>query len=72
MSRDKRESNAERRGVTRSGRRQTDPVPRCPSCGLPLVTAAHGSDTACNAALRGEIDSLRKGLDRGKGNRGKA
>jgi len=70
MSRDKRESNAERRAVTRSGRRQPDPVPRCPSCGLPVVTAAHGSDRACNAALRGEIDSLRKGLDRGKRNRG--
>ena len=72
MSRDKRESNADRRAVTRSGRRQTDPVPRCPSCGLPVVTGAHGSDRACNAALRGEIDSLRKGLDRGKRNRGEA
>lgn len=52
VPRDKRESNAERRAVTRTGRRQTDPVPRCPSCGLPVVTGPHASDSACKLALQ--------------------
>ena len=44
----------ERRKITRAGRRDTDPVPICPSCGLPAANR-HGSDAECVAALRLEV-----------------
>ena len=42
---------SDRRSAPRSGRRGTDPVPTCPSCGLP-IQYPHGSDADCIVALR--------------------
>ena len=49
----------ERRKITRAGRRDTDPVPICPSCGLPVPGNPHGSDADCVAALRRELSRIR-------------
>ena len=40
--------------MTRSGRRDSDPAPTCPSCGL-ATERPHGSDADCIEALRAEI-----------------
>ena len=44
----------DRRAQTRNGRREFDPDPTCPSCGL-RIERPHGSDADCIAALRSEI-----------------
>jgi len=49
----------ERRRITRAGRRNGDPVPICPSCGLPVAADPHGSDADCVAALRRELSRVR-------------
>ena len=49
----------ERRKITRAGRRDVDPVPTCPSCGLPVAANPHGSDAECVAALRRELTRIR-------------
>ena len=49
-----REIAKDRRHVTRSGRREGDPKPLCPFCGL-AVKLPHGSDADCIAALKEEI-----------------
>ena len=56
-----RATEEDRRVGTRDGRRETDPNPTCPSCGLP-VKSPHGSDSDCIAALKEEI-----GMRRGSG-----
>lgn len=50
-----------------NGRGQQDATRRCPSCGLLLLAGPHASDGACVEALRGEIESLLKRLDRKNG-----
>lgn len=52
------ERAVERRKMTRAGRRDNDPVPICPSCGLPAANR-HGSDAECVAALRLEVTRIR-------------
>ena len=52
-------ADVERRRITRAGRRDGDPVPTCPSCGLPVAANAHGSDADCVAALRVELIRIR-------------
>lgn len=52
-------AHAERRKITRAGRRDVDPVPTCPSCGLPVAANPHGSDAECVAALRRELTRIR-------------
>ena len=52
------ERGVERRKIPRAGRRDTDPVPICPSCGLPGANR-HGSDPECVAALRLEVSRIR-------------
>ena len=49
----------ERRKISRAGRRDGDPVPICPSCGLPVAADPHGSDADCVAALRRELARIR-------------
>ena len=49
----------ERRRITRAGRRDGDPAPTCPSCGLPIAANPHGSDAECVAALRRELSRIR-------------
>ena len=49
----------ERRKITRAGRREADPVPTCPCCGLPVEANPHGSDAECVAALRRELTRIR-------------
>jgi hypothetical protein len=46
---------SDRRRVTRSGRREADPTPCCPACGLPTVGGPHTSNAACTDALGAEI-----------------
>jgi hypothetical protein len=50
---------SDRRSRPRSGRRGTDPVPTCLSCGLP-IQYPHGSDADCIAALRLAIGLRRR------------
>lgn len=57
---DRRIDPDDRRIVTRSGRRHSDPRPTCPSCGL-RVDRPHGSDTDCIAALREQIAARKRG-----------
>ena len=52
-------AHVERRKITRAGRRDGDPVPTCPSCGLPVAANPHGSDAECVAALRRELIQIR-------------
>jgi len=54
---DRREA-PERRKITRTGRRGSDPEPRCPSCGLLVPDRPHGTETACIAALRAVLERL--------------
>jgi len=51
------------RAATRSGPRETDPKPTCPSCGLP-GKRPHSSDADCIAALKEEI-AVRRAAARG-------
>jgi len=48
-------ADEDRRVMSRSGRRESDPTPLCPSCGLPQ-RQPHGSDAECIAALREQIE----------------
>ena len=48
-----RREGADRRAMPQNGRRDTDPVPTCAACGLPLI-GSHGSEAACAAAIVGE------------------
>jgi hypothetical protein len=51
----------DRRRITRTGRRSTDPKPHCASCGMRLGDGGpHGSDAECIAALRSETDQARQ------------
>ena len=52
-------TEVDRRKMTRAGRRHVDPVPICPSCGLPVAATGHGSDAECVAALRRELTRIR-------------
>jgi hypothetical protein len=52
-------AHVERRRITRAGRRDGDPVPTCPSCGLPVAVDPHGSDAECVAALCRELSRIR-------------
>ena len=51
-------AEVDRRKITRAGRRDVDPVPTCPSCGLPVAADPHGSDAECVAALRRELTRI--------------
>ena len=53
-----RRTDTDRRSITRSGRRERDPMPVCPSCGL-AVDRPHGSDADCIAALQDEVAARR-------------
>ena len=53
-----RRDETERRKVTRSGRRDADPQPRCPSCGLLVGRRPHASERECIAALREILERL--------------
>ena len=55
----RRTTEGDRRQVSRSGRRQTDPVPQCASCGLGMWDGLHASDADCVVALRTELERLR-------------
>ena len=46
-----RRVQSDRRVMPRDGRRDDDPVPTCPACGLPLRGRPHGSEAACAAAM---------------------
>ena len=64
-----RATEEDRRVATRGGRRETDPKPTCPSCGLP-VKRPHGSDSDCIAMLKEEIAKCRgSGLSAGQPHR---
>jgi hypothetical protein len=63
---DRQRTDEDRRNVTRGGRRESDPNPTCPSCGL-VVERPHGSDADCIAALRQEIASRKVNPTTGEG-----
>ena len=52
---------ADRRTVTRSGRRDADPRPRCPACGLLVGRRPHSNEGECIAALREILERLING-----------
>ena len=52
-------AEVDRRKISRAGRRDADPVPICPSCGLYVAANPHGSDAECVAALRRELSRIR-------------
>ena len=56
---DDQRTEEDRRAQTRSGRRQFDPQPTCPSCGL-AIERPHGSDADCIAALQDVIAAHRR------------
>ena len=56
---DDQRTEEDRRAQTRCGRRQFDPQPTCPSCGL-AIEHPHGSDADCIAALQDEIAAQKR------------
>jgi hypothetical protein len=57
---DRRSDEGERREHTRTGRRASDPRPKCSACGLVVEHGVgHSSDRECIDALQEEIKRLR-------------
>jgi hypothetical protein len=61
-----RSADGDRRCISRGGRRDSHPKPRCPACGL-VVERPHGSDSECIAALQDEVRRVTSASERARG-----
>src|SRR6476620_10311014 len=60
-----RSADGDRRCISRGGRRDSDPKPRCPACGL-VVERPHGSESECISALQNEIRRVTSASERAR------